>query len=256
MGLILLIGPTQNIMKINENCKLVLRDLYLYDIEACHYTIMGKLSLDLNHIDREDKTKRNIQIGQMMRKNPRLTSLLRSTTRSVINEFISINKIEKNDIILRQYDGIIISKILRITDTHHIPLNIRKHFQIFISSVDRRKYIALDSKQNVIIKGIPLRYKRIDEIYKRICNINFVRKESIFRNLQKIKDSIINSKDPKLFAIPLKNGKFSIFLKEYGQIEVSSSILKIMDTDDIDKVRYFKHYIEPFTKSIVIEFVR
>jgi hypothetical protein len=28
-----------------------------------------------------------------------------------------------------------------------------------------------------------------------------------------------------------------------------------MDTDDIDKKYYFSYYIEPFTKSITVEFV-
>jgi len=242
-------------MKINKNVKLFLRDLYLYDIEACHYTIMQKLDLDLSHINRQDKTERNIQIGKMMRKNPRLTSLLQNTTRSVIDEFIHINKITEDDIILRQYDGIIISKILQYTDTKHIPLNIRKHFQIFISSIDRQKYIALTNKGEVIIKGIPFRYREMDKIYEAICKINYTRKETIFRYLQRIKDSIIRSQDPKLFAIPTKN-KFNIFLKEYGQLEVSKAALKIMDTKDIDKERYFKFYIEPFTKTIVVQFVR
>ena len=243
-------------MKINKNAKLVLRDLYLYDIEACHYTIMQKLDLDLSHINRADKTERNIQIGKMMRKNPRLTSLLRNTTRSVIDEFIHINKITDDDIILRQYDGIIITKTLHYTDTKHIPLNIRKHFQLFISSIDKQKYIALTNKGKIIIKGVPFRYDKMDKIYELICKINYMRKESIFRNLQKIKDNMIKSKDPKLFAIPSRNDKFNIFLKEYGQLEVSKAALKIMDPDDIDKERYFKFYIEPFTKSIVVEFVR
>jgi hypothetical protein len=243
-------------MKINKNTKLFLRDLYLYDIEACHYTIMQKLGLDLSHINREDKITRNIQIGQIMRKNPRLTSLLRNTTRSVIDEFIHINKISEDDIILRQYDGIIITKTLQYTDTKHIPLNIRSHFQTFISSLDRQKYIALTNKGKIIVKGVPFRYDEIDKIYDSICKINFARKESIFRNLQKIKDNMINSNDAKLFAVPVKDNKFHIFLKEYGQIEVSKAALKIMDPDDIDKERYFKFYIEPFTKSIVVEFVR
>jgi len=243
-------------MKINQNTKLVLRDLYLYDIEACHYTIMQKLGLDLSHIDRKDKTERNIQIGKMMRKNPRLTSLLRNTTRSVIDEFIHINGITDDDIILRQYDGIILTKTLQYTDTKHIPLNIRKHFQLFISSIDRQKYIALTNKGKIIIKGVPFRYDKMDNVYESICKINYMRKESIFRNLQRIKDDLIKSKDPKLFAIPSRDNKFNIFLKEYGQLEVSKAALKIMDSDDIDKERYFKFYIEPFTKSIVVEFVR
>jgi len=243
-------------MNINKNVKLILRDVYLYDIEACHYTIMTKLGMDLSGVDRNNKLERNIQIGKMMRKNPKLTSILRTTTRSIIDEYILRNNITDDDIILRQYDGIIITKTLAETNIHHVPLNIRKHFQIFISSIDRKKYIAFDSELNTSIKGVAFRYNAIDKIYEQICRINYANKDSIFRNLQKIKDKFINSNNPNLFGVPLKNGKVNVFLKAYGEMEISPQTLKIMDTDDIDKDRYFKFYIQPFTKSIVTEFVR
>lgn len=243
-------------MNINKNVKLVLRDVYLYDIEACHYTILTKLGIEMPGVDKNNKLERNIQIGKMMRKNPNLTSMLRSTTRSIIDEYISRNKISEDDIILRQYDGIIITKTLNETSfLHHVPLNIRKHYQIFISSIDRTKYISFDSQQQTSIKGIPHRYPEMDKIYEQICKINYANKDSIFRNLQRIKDKFIASNDARMFGIPLKNGKVNIYLKGYGEMQVSSQTLKIIDTDDIDKHRYFKHYIEPFTKSIVIEFV-
>ena len=243
-------------MNINKNVKLILRDVYLYDIEACHYTIMTKLGMDLSGVDRDNKLERNIQIGKMMRKNPKLTSILRNTTRSIIDEYILRNNIKDDDIIIRQYDGIIITTTLTETDIQHVPLNIRKHFQIFISSIDRKKYIAFDSGYNTTIKGVAFRYDAIDNIYEQICRINYANKDSVFRNLQKIKDNFMNSNDAKLFGIPLKNGKVNIFLRGYGEMEVSPQTLKIMDINDIDKDRYFKFYIEPFTKSIVTEFVR
>ena len=243
-------------MKINPNVKLVLRDVFLYDIEACHYTIMKKLGFDLTGVDYEDKLKRNIQIGQMMRKNPKLTSLLRNTTRSIIDEYISRNNIQDDDIILRQYDGIIITKRLTETNMHHVPLNMQKNFQIFISSIDRQKYISLDSNFKTTVKGVAFKYDEINNIYKQICRINYAKKISIFRNLQHIKDKFMTSNNPYLFGIPLSNGKVNIFLKGYGEMEISKQTLKLIDTDDIDKEKYFSLYLEPFTKSIVIELVR
>jgi hypothetical protein len=217
---------------------------------------MTKLGMDLTGIDRENKLERNIAIGKMMRRNPKITSMLRNTTRSIIDEYITRNNIEENDIILRQYDGIIITKTLKQTNVNHIPLNMRRHFQIFISSVDRRKYIAFDSQLQTSIKGVSHRYDAMDKIYEQICRINYANKDSIFRNLQRIKDKFMTSSNAKVFGIPLKNGKVNVFLKGYGEMEISPQTLKIIDTDDIDKERYFKFYIEPFTKSIVIEFVR
>jgi len=243
-------------MNINENVKLVLRDVYLYDIESCHYSIMQNLGLDLSGINKEDKLERNIQIGKMMRKNPRLTSLLRNTTRSIIDEYIRANDVADGEILLRQYDGIITTRTLRINDLKGIPLNIRKHFLIFISSIDRKKYIALDSEMKTTIKGVSFRYDEMDKIYESICRINFTNKESIFRNLQVIKDRLMTTTNAKLFGIPVGEKKFNIFLKGYGQVEVTKATLKIMDPNDIDRDRYFNFYIAPFTKSIVVDFVR
>jgi hypothetical protein len=243
-------------MKINPNLNLILRDLYLYDIEACHYNIMKQLGLDISELNENDKTERNIKIGQMMRKNPRLTSVLRNTTSSIIDEYIRRNKIQDDEIVIRQYDGMILTRGLNETHVGNIPLNRRKFYRIFIASIDRSKYISLDYTGKVSIKGVPYRYSHIDSIYEKICKLNFGKKGAIFRGLQIIKDNFLNSNDSKLFGVPLKNGKFNVFLKRYGEMHVSEQTLKIMDTDDIDKQRYFDFYIIPFTKSIVYEYVR
>ncbi len=243
-------------MKINDKLKLVLRDIYLYDIEACHYTIMKKLGFDLSQMDENDKMQRNIQIGQMMRKNPKLTSTLRTTTKTLIDEYILRNNILEDDIVIRQYDGIIITKRLHETNIQEIPLNMRNYFEIFIMSIDRKMYIAYDSNHEVKIKGVPFRYSQMDQMYKKLCQINFANKTSIFKSLHKIKNDFLKSNDAFLFGVPIKGDKYNVYLKRYGEIEVSKQTLKIMDTDDIDKERYFNFYITPFTKSIVIENVR
>jgi len=243
-------------MEINKNLRLILRDLHLYDIEACHYTIMKSLGYDLEGVDPNDKLARNIKIGQMMRDNPRITSLLRTTTESVINDYILKNKVKDDEIVLRQYDGIILTRTLSCTSISHIPLNRRKTFQKFIASIDRRKYIAMDNNFKISIKGMSHRYPQMDKMYKRLCSIADMKKGSMFLNLQKLKDEIIETDDCKLFGIPQKNGKMIVFLQGYGEIEISEPTLRIMDTQDVDRERYFKYYIEPFTKSIVFENVR
>ena len=62
-------------MELNKNLNLILRDIHLYDIKACHYTIMKNLGFDLQGVDPNNKLERNIKIGQMM-KNPRITNIL------------------------------------------------------------------------------------------------------------------------------------------------------------------------------------
>lgn len=242
-------------MKLNSNLKLILDDIHVYDIKACHYQILNNLGFDLSGIDPNDKIGRNIEIGKMMRKNPRITSLLRKTTESIINDYIVKNNITEDEIVIRQYDGMLLTRTLEHTNIGHMPLERRKTFQKLIASIDRKKYIAIDHNSNVTIKGVPGRYEYIDNIYKKLCKIVDHNKDSLFTHLQRIRDEILNSKNTKIFGIP-KGEKFIIFLNGYGELEVSKSTLNIMDPDDIDRERYFKYYIQPFTKSIVFELVR
>ena len=243
-------------MDINKKVKLILHDVNSYDIEACHYTILNKLGFDLSDINPEDKLGRNIKIGQMMKANKRITHLLRKTTESIIDDYITKNNVLDDEIIIRQYDGIILTRQLQITNIGHIPLERRQSFQQFVISIDRKKFIARDNENNITLKGIPYRYPEMDKLYIRICNIIELSKDRIFYNLQKIKDEVYTSQNPNLFGIPTKQNKMIIFLKGYGEIEVSESTLKIIDTVDIDRQRYFDYYIKPFAKSIVFENVR
>jgi hypothetical protein len=241
-------------MKINPDLKLIMKEVYVYDIESCHYTLMKMNGFDLEGIDPNDKLGRNIAIGKMMQKNPRLTEFLRSTTISLIDAYISANDINENDIVIRQYDGLLLTKLLHRNNIQEIPLNLRKTFDVFITSIDRNMYIAIDTIQNVSIKGIPFRYPHMDQVYKKVCQLNFGNKPGLFKGLEKIKRLILDSNDVNLFAIPTKNDKLSIFLRRYGEMEVSPGTVKLVDTDEIDKKRYFDIYISPFTKSIVSQY--
>jgi len=243
-------------MNINKDVSLLLRDVYLYDIVACHYVIMEKLGLDVSNINREDKVMRNIQIGKLMRRNPQLTSSLRNTTKSIIDEYILRNKLKEEDIILRQYDGIIITKIIKETNIGHVPLDLQKHYQIFIISIDRKKYISIDSNYKISIKGVAFKYPKMNKIYEQLLRINYANKSSVFRNLQKIKDKFMESSDVMLFAIPTTDDKYTIYLNGYGELKSTRQTLNVLDHRDINKEKYFKFYIEPFTKSITIEFLR
>lgn len=244
-------------MEINKNCKLFLRDIYLYDIKSCHYRILEKYGFDLTGIEKDNKLKRNTQIGKMMQTNLRLTSFLRNITKNIVDEFIIENKILEDEIILRQYDGLIISRPLRTMTQNNITLDFRSHFQTLIISIDRKSYIAFDATNNkVIIKGVSYKYETIEKVYTKLVKINYVYRSSIFKSLQKIKDEFMSLNNSLYFCIPIDKDKYTIFLKKYGEVEISKHVAKIMDSNDIDKERYFDFYISPFTKSIVNEFVR
>lgn len=241
-------------MDFNKSCKLFNRNVFSYDISSCHYQIAKKLGLDLSKIDKNDKKQRNIQIGLMMRNNPKLINVIRQTTESLINEYLLLNDLKEDDLIIRQYDGFITKKTLKITSLS-IPIDLRNSFINMIISCDRKMYIA-NTDEKVIIKGLSKKYEKINKILENILKINFANKSSIFSTLQKIKDDFFDSEDPLLFAIPSsEKNKCYVVVKKYGEIEISDGVLNSMDIDDIDKRFYYDFYIKPFTKSIVLEFI-
>ena len=253
-GLVVFIaGPSLLLMNINKNCKLFLRDIYLYDITACHYQILQKMNIDVSHVDPNDKLKRNTQIGLMMRDNPRLTSLLRNITISTVSEHLLKNDVKEDEIIIRQYDGVITTRPLNDT-VGDLPLDFQKFFQSFLISSDRTRYIASDGS-SVTIKGVSHRYKEMDKMLERIIQINFLSIPTIFKMMQKIKDDVLTSQNPLLYCIPQKEDQFTVFMKGLGEIDISKSMARLMDTEDIHRQRYFDFYLRPFTESICIEFL-
>lgn len=239
-------------MQINKNCKLFLRDVYSYDISSCHYSILQKYGYDVSTINFENKEERNITIGKLMASNSRISSLLRTTTNSIIDFYMHSNNINNDDLITRQYDGIITSKPLRNTSIF-LNLELKNIFNVFIISIDRTKYLATDYKEYAI-KGISNRYDGIDSLYKKLLNINYSSRNNIFESLKNIKFEVLNSYDPFLYCIPHDN-KYNVFLKDFGQIEISKSLSKIFNLDELDREWYFNNYLRQFTESITIEFL-
>jgi hypothetical protein len=93
-------------------------------------------------------------------------------------------------------------------------------------------------------------------MFEKLCKIRYASKIDIFTKLQQIKNEIITSTTPELFAIPINETICHIFFKEYGELEIKKSLLNILDTEDIDRYKYFVMYLEPFMKSIALENLR
>jgi len=239
-------------MDINKTCKLFLKDVYLYDISACHYTILDQLGFDLSLIDKDDKLKRNTQIGLLMRENPRLTTVLRTTTISIINEYIKRNNIKPEELILNAYDGIITTRRLTETTDAYIPIDMQKYYEYMLIGFDRQKYLA-KTYDKVDIKGVSHRYSEMDTMFKKLLNLNFANKKSIFVGLQNIKDEIMTSDKVRLYCIPIGNNKYSVFFKGYGETQISRTMIKVLDANDIDREKYFELYLRTFCESIVLE---
>lgn len=242
------------IMKLNSD-RLIIRDVFSYDIEACHYNLLKKFGYDMKQIDRGNKIKRNIQIGKIMRDNETIKTRLRETTANIIDDYISFNELTEEDIIIRQYDGLILNKRLLETTKSVLPIALQNRYDIVLISIDRNKYIAFDSVKNKIkIKGVPNLYDGIKKYYKMLIKIvDIENKSRILDNLQKMKLSFIEEKDLNVFSLPVNDDEVDIMFKEFGQIKIKRNTLYYMDDDEVDKNFYYDVYLHSFIQSIILE---
>jgi hypothetical protein len=213
---------------------------------------MDQLGFDMSAIDKDDKLKRNTQIGLLMKSNPRLITVLRTTTISIINEYIKLNDIKEDELILNAYDGIITTRRLTVTTDTFIPFDMQKYYEFMLISFDRQKYLA-KTYDKVYIKGVPHRYPEMDKILEKLLKLNFASKKSIFVGLQNIKDQVMNGDDVKLYCIPVGEKQYSVFFKGYGETQITKNMIKVLDVTDVDREKYFELYLRPFCESIVLE---
>lgn len=241
-------------MKLNSD-RLIVRDVFSYDIEACHYNLLVTFGYDMTHIDKENKLKRNIQIGKIMRDNQTIKSRLRETTTKIIDDYIAFNEIEESDILIRQYDGIITTKRLMETEKSILPLAMQNRYDIVLISIDRGKYIAFDNLRNrVKIKGVPNLYDGIKEYYRKLIKIvDIENKSGVLSNLGKFKISFDKEQDLNVFAIPVNEDEVEIIFKSFGQIKIKKNTLYYMDDEEIDKNFYYDVYLHSFVQSVVLE---
>lgn len=245
-------------MLINKNIKNVASDLYYHDIVSCHFNVLKLLGYDISNFS-SDKRERNIQIGILQKNNPNLTKELRRVTIETVDKYLEKNNIQEDDIVVRQYDGVILTRRMKdVSFLSPLEMPVRNYFVNFIISLDRKKYLAITDDRSVIVKGVPNTYDKIQKFYKEFVNINFQNRKAIFKTLQKIKDQIMNSEDVTVFLKPiLKNRKgleFEVCLLKYGKLSISKSAVDMLDHSDIDKEYYFQIYFKPFADTIYLTF--
>jgi len=241
-------------MKLNSE-RLILRDIFSYDIEACHYNLMKKFGYDTSNIPKHDKVERNIMIGKMMRDDEQLKTRLRETTAKIIDDYIELNELDEKDIIIRQYDGIITKKRLIETTQSVLPIALQNRYDILLVSIDRGKYIGFDNMKGLVkVKGVPSMYSGIKEYHKKLIRIVDIENRSrILAKLEELKQSLMNEADLHVFAIPVNDEEVEMIFKSFGQITVKRNTLYYMSDDEIDKEFYYDYYLNYFVQSVLLE---
>jgi len=234
---------------INQTCKLVIRDLYSYDIKSCYPQILSNQFFDFGDTDLNNKSERNVNIGKAQIGNENLSSFLMQSADKLTDFYLKENNIEDEDIIITQRDGFIIRKMLETND-EFIKMEFRGRIDYLIISLDRSKYLAV-SDDEVDVKGMPHKYDILDEVYKMFANLNFYDKKVLFTQMQNIKDFVLQKQDKRFFMIP-KEDKFVIITNKMGSLEIKDE--SIFSIDDVDKKKYYNYYFKEFLDPIFLEF--
>lgn len=235
-------------MNINQTCRLILNDVYSYDVKSCYPTILSKQFYNFEDVDLDNKQERSEFIGKKQINNENMSSFLMNSAESLVKFYLSENEVFDENIIVTQRDGFILTRTIQ-NNNEFITMELRDLIELMIISIDRKKYLT-SSGGSIDVKGMPHMYDAIKKIYSMFANLNFYNKKILFQQMKSIKDEIIDSRDIRLFAIPREENSFA-FLTFEGTIE--SKDCEMISVDKIDKMKYFENYIKPFLDSIFIE---
>lgn len=235
---------------INQNCALIQKDLYYYDIVSAFPTIMQNNNYDFGNLDLDDKKERNIFIGKQQIKNKGLSTYLNDSVKELTDFYLQYNEIDDEDVIFRQKDGFILKKLLPKNNLY-IEMKLRHMLSLMFIDVDRTKMIYFDENDNIHVKGVKYYYDKLNDVYSKFLHLNFYDKSVLCTQLQFIKNDFINSEDKLLFGINGDDIQYTFILKNGKNIRTYDP--DFVDICDIDRIKYFNFYIKPFTDAIFRE---
>jgi hypothetical protein len=235
---------------ISKECPLVLKQLYEYDVVACHYNILKGLNWDVSNIPIDDKLERNITIGKLQAQYPQLKSYLKTLTNGVLDHYIRKNNIEQKDIIVREKDGIITQVPMNINDDT-ILLDFKHTISKLIIAPNRKTYLKITDEGKYEIKGMA--NKPVDcSFYDLLTKLNFTDKNKLIIGLEKLRTLYLKSNKIEWFLIKIPAG-YKIKLKGNNELIINSLNIKYLDVDELDKEEFWKTYVWPFVESILID---
>lgn len=248
---------------INETCPLIMRDLYYYDIVAAFPTLMKRQFYDFKDVSLDNKEERSKFVGIQQINNPQLSSFLNESVKNLIDYYLRVNEIKKEDVVFRQKDGFISVKKL-LNNDKFVELKMRKILSLLIIDPSRSSMIYFDDFGELDVKGVPYSYKALNSIYQKIFEFDFYNSKMLMNQMEYLKQFIINANESNImnYAIDrqvVRNDKrsyieYTFLLKDNKSITVKD--VGYVNPKNIDTWKYFKHYFKPFLDSIYLEVTR
>lgn len=236
-------------MPINQECRLVLSDLYFYDFKSAYPRLLSSIDWDFKDVDMQNKEERNIAIGMAQRGNRNLYSFLSSSVEGLLQYYLTENEVADEEVIVSQKDGFILTRLLHNTEDF-MNLDFRGIIDLLIISPDRKKYLAV-MDDVVQVKGISNFYPALLKIYSKFKNLNLYNKSSLFLQLERIKADVLTCTDKSVFMVEIGDN-YVIQLVNGSQSQVTSE--EAFSVHDVNTRKYFDHYFKEFLQSLFIEY--
>lgn len=233
---------------------LVYSNLYEYDFTSCGYNILKNMGWDVSKIEYNNKIKRNIQIGYLLRDNSTLNDYMQKAMNDLIDIYLRENNILEEDIILRQKDGMVISKRLEKKDVT-MPIDFRGLISKLIFTVDRKSWIIIyyddSNSKDVVVKG--LRDKTIDtSFFNHFKYLNYTNINALISGLESLRNVILTSDNKLWFCKEDGNGNYLVPIIGQGLMKMNKSAISFLSSDDIDKSFVWSDYVWPYVRSLLI----
>lgn len=239
----------------NKDIPTVISDVHFYDIGSCYYNMLLNIDYDISNIDFDDKKKRNIAIGKLQRDNSTLAYYLQNETTNVINTYINLNNIKKENVILIQRDGLYIWHQKIKTNNTTLPIEYIYKIIRMIFNQKKDMFIFFDSSNKLHYKGFSKKYYDLSflNLFK---NIDYTNKKTIINSLDGLKRKFFSSNKNSWFITQnKKTEEYYIPIIGIGDIKIDLSIAYDIDSKDIDKNQIWENVVWQFCQSILITYI-
>lgn len=228
----------------------IFENLYEYDFESCFYSMLNNVGYDLSTVEFDDKKIRNIQIGQLQKNNFLLKDFLASSVKRLLNLYIVENQLTDEDIVWKQKDGFIVTKVLN-SNNITLPITLKNNISKLIKTMDNNKLLILYTNNVIDIKGLANKPMDIS-FYNLLLDIDFSNRKKVLEGCEYIRQTFYKSNNIKWFVRESKDGTLTIPMKGDCLLTVNKSALMNIDINDVDKEIIYNNYIYPFFQTLLI----
>jgi len=227
----------------------VYENLYSYDVRSCYYTMFNSVGFDVGgEVNIFNKKERNVRVGKLQKGNSNLSNNLISTVDYVINDYISSNLLNLDDILIRQRDGFICKRKIYSTNSS-IPIGFKGKINKLIFGVNKNKFILIHQNGTVSVKGISRPYD--SSFFNLFKCLDFSNYKNLILGLEKMRNQFFTKKNMLWHCYKIDNS-YTVKLKNGTYIQIPDNKLSYnyINVKYIDKQSEWM-VIWPFIQNII-----